>query len=259
MSMNAPSINHEFPNLDRSPIVEAILYFQTRTTIQWGTHELSDAIKKHLPDYPNIEIEKNLEIGYSQSLTDPETPFPTSKRVLMGLRFQANDQPNFALFRPDSFTFSRLKPYQKWETFASEALRLWDIYCELAKPIEIQRLGVRFINQIPLKGIDELAQILKEAPTTVGELPLKSFFYQSSLAVDRDKLEIGIIKTMSPETGVTDSDASFYLDIDVYTVESISTERDDLITLLPKLRYYKNKVFFDLLTESKALSFRGAE
>lgn len=255
--MNDLKINQAFAHLDHSPIVEAIFYWQSRSNKDWATPDLRLEIQKRLPDYPNIREEKNLEIGISQSLDDTETPLQTSKKVFMGLRLQSKEEPHIALFRPDGFTFSRLRPYEEWKSFETEAIRLWRVYRELAEPSEIQRLGVRFINQIPLSPSNGLGQILRDAPKRIDDLPLKNFFYQSTLSVDAENLEIGIIKTMPQDTGIGQNAASFYLDIEVYSTQPVSVGEDSLIALLPRLKYYKNKVFFDLLTDAAIQSFRG--
>lgn len=248
---------NKFPHLDRSPIVEAIFYFQARSNKEWLTDELKESIFSQLPDYPFVNIEKDLEFGFSQSLVDSEMPVATSKKVMMGLRFKATEEPHFALFRPDGLTFSRLMPYSHWDNFVAEAMKLWQVYCVVAEPSEIQRIGVRFINQISIDSSNHLADILREAPSRVDSLPLKTFFYQSTLAVEDESLEIGIIKTMSQDAGFGQAKPVFYLDIDVYSTKPISKEQESLYSLLPKLRYYKNKVFFDLLTEAAIQSFIG--
>ena len=73
---------------------------------------------------------------------------PHFSNVILGTAIVLNRPTScyVAQFTRNGFVFSRLKPYEGWETFEAEAKRLWCIYRELAEPSEVQRLGVRFIN-----------------------------------------------------------------------------------------------------------------
>ena len=81
--------------------------------------------------------------------------------VHAGLKCQSEDSFYVVQFNKDSFVFSRLKPYEDWEKFSQEALRLWEIYCELPEPTEIGRIGLRFINRLATK--QSYSQILVNA------------------------------------------------------------------------------------------------
>jgi uncharacterized protein (TIGR04255 family) len=68
---------------------------------------------------------------------------------------------------------SRLPDYPKWEEFATEALSLWGKYAALTKPVEIQRIGVRFINRIPIPAqAGDLNDYLVNAPKSWGSFPV---------------------------------------------------------------------------------------
>jgi AcrR family transcriptional regulator len=75
-----------------------------------------------------------------------------------------------------------LRPYETWEPFQAEALRFWHIFLELAEPTGIQRLGVCYINQIPLEDDEQPSHYLKIVSTTLPDLalPTESFFYQDT-------------------------------------------------------------------------------
>ena len=87
---------------------------------------------------------------------------------------------HIAQFNKDAFVFSRLNPYEDWERFSGEALRLWGIYCELLKPSEVRRVGLRFINRVVVKQTRvELADYYKYSPETLKELnwPLTGYLH----------------------------------------------------------------------------------
>ena len=95
---------------------------------------------------------------------------------------QGVSEHNVVQFRPTGIAFSRVKTYDRWETLESESLRFWEMFVELTEPPIIERLGVRFINQIALgeaKPTDYLKRI-SPLPDGLG-LSRDSFFHQASL------------------------------------------------------------------------------
>ncbi len=69
----------------------------------------------------------------------------------------------------------------------------------MAAPLEIQRLGLRYINQIPIKGAESLGEVLREPPTCPSNLPLNDFVYQSTFTVPNHPFGIRVIKVMQPQ------------------------------------------------------------
>ncbi|MCH7551913.1 DNA topoisomerase 4 subunit A [Patescibacteria group bacterium] len=94
----------------------------------------------------------------------------------IGLKLHSNDNLHIVQFNKGAFIFSRLKPYANWEQFSQEALRLWAIYCELLKPSEVRRIGLRFINRISIKQPN-----VRSSPTFYKE----SLLYHKELIIHR--------------------------------------------------------------------------
>src|SRR5207244_403675 len=65
-----------------------------------------------------------------------------------GLRFRSVDEKHIVQFNRDGFVFSRLEPYTNWVNVSRGGLRLWDMFKEMAKPVAIHRIGLRYINRI---------------------------------------------------------------------------------------------------------------
>jgi hypothetical protein len=68
----------------------------------------------------------------------------------IGWRFVSPDKLHVFQARLNGFTFSRLPPYVDWESFRTEARRLWDLYRAVANPIAPTRIAVRYINRLDL-------------------------------------------------------------------------------------------------------------
>ena len=240
-----------FPHLEHAPIVEAVIEIRTRIESPWEESALREQLKAKLPGYPKIfsqsEFRHEVKVKAGQP---PEQLF--HDLGWRGLRLQSADGRYIAQFNRDGFIFSRLQPYESWDQFKEEAMRLWKVHAELAKSLEVQRLGVRFINRITLPvGEVRLDDYLKVPPQPPGELDLQimSFFHQDSLLVTGYPYAINIVKTVQPPQGSGSDGGGLILDIDVFTTEPFEQRADAIDKRLAEMRWLKNKVFYSSLTK----------
>lgn len=184
------------------------------------------------------------------------SPISTHNSTWEGVRMRSATHPYVAQFSRDGLIFSRLRPYENWDSFILEARRLWEVFVELGSPSEIQRLDVRFVNRIPTASFATLKEYLKEVPSFVSDLSLNGFLYQSNFDVPEHPLGIGIVKTMQPTVGEHSKTSGLIIDIDVFSKRPMLCEAQPLDEILPKMRWLKNYVFFSLLTENAVANFK---
>ena len=243
-------LEEDFPLLPHAPITEAVVGVNSRTSALFGEATVLAQLKSKLPEYPKKEAHKNKQ---ATVLIVPEgQPTQTITDLgFTGVRIFSEDGKQIAMFGKENFSFSRLQPYESWERFHAEALRLWRIYCDLGERKEVQRLGLRFINQIhvPSPRFD-LSDYLVTAPKDVPNLPLDftGFFHNDTLAVPGHPYGVNVIRTVQPST----TGAVIIFDIDVFR-EPFSLPDLDLEISLAEMRWLKNKLFFGSITD-KALS-----
>ncbi len=95
------------------------------------------------------------------------TQQPILQDALFGRKHISADKRQLAVFRRNGFSFSRLPPYERWQSFRDEAKRLWKIYRDVASEQLITRWGLRYINRIdiPLKTpLENYLTIYPELP-----------------------------------------------------------------------------------------------
>src|SRR5207253_4384748 len=112
---------------------------------------------------------------------DPNAPPAIGVRTHIGYTFTSSDGLQAFQSRLDGFTFSRLAPYNGWESFCSEARRLWNIYREVTQPQAVTRAAVRYINRLDLPlPIRDLKDYLRTVPEVSPDLPqgLSGYFMQ---------------------------------------------------------------------------------
>jgi uncharacterized protein (TIGR04255 family) len=251
--------NERFEHLPAAPIVEAVIQWRARAGRPLEPNDLLAKLGEYLPDYPLREPQHLLEFALQGTVgEDQPVPAATHRAGWHGFRVSTADDKYIAQFTQNGLVFSRMQPYEDWERFSTEGLRLWSIFKDIAGPLEIQRLGVRFVNRITGATFETLNEFLKEPPTCPSSLPLSGFLYQSTFDVPGHPFGIRVVKTMQPGILAGLPDSGLILDIDVVTSRPLSCEDQVLDDVLPKMRWLKNRIFFDLLTPEAIEKFKGA-
>ncbi|PQO31033.1 TIGR04255 family protein [Blastopirellula marina] len=245
------NLTESFEHLPDAPIAEAIIHWRARAERKLVPNEFQKELKSRLPDYPHHQqqFEMAAEINAeSQSFSHQQN--------WHGFRFETEDKRYVAQFTRNGFVFSRLQPYENWNTFRTEAIRLWEIYRELTEPSEIQRLGVRFINVIKDVTPTELNDLLAAPPRCAPNLniPLAGFMHQSVFEIPGHPYNLNVIQTIQPAPPTQKGPTNLILDLDVSTSRFIATE--EINKRLQDMQWIKNKAFFSFLTKSAISKFR---
>lgn len=241
-------VDEKFPALPHAPSVEAIIDIRATPVNRPDEETLKNFLLEKFCDYHFRDSQR--EIQYQVQVTVPPSKPPAQTvRDLgwKGLRFQSKDQKYIAQFNRDGFVLSRLEPYQSWNQFRTEAMRLWDGYAEFVKPGQIHRVGLRYVNRIQLPaGELNFEDYLDVAPSTpkVLDLPVSSFMHMDTVVVPEHPYAVNIIRTMQPPNPLTGPGYSLILDIDVFTNETFDRDDERVSKHLSEMRWLKNKVFF---------------
>ncbi len=256
-------LTESFPLLARAPIVEAVIEVVARAEVPWEEQAIKERVKARLPDYPGIlsgrAIQFAVEFPQSKEQSLVQAPVATQAAEEMGwrgLRCESADKHQIVQFIRDRYVFSRLAPYESWNRFRDEALRLWSLHMELAQPTEVQRLGLRFINSIAIPGEGDLAEFLQAPPTPLLEMELTftGFLHKDTLAVPGHPYVVNFIKTIQPAQG--GEGAGLILDIDVFTTQPVGTDQVAIERHLAEMRWLKNKIFFGSITPKAMETFK---
>jgi uncharacterized protein (TIGR04255 family) len=259
MSASEPlkiDLTERFDHLSKSPIVEAVIGITARPSIVLEEATLMERLKTKIPDYPKREATKSL---LHQIRFEKATPEHYSEEDWHGINCTSGDGKQIARFERDGFVFSRLSPYEDWQHFSSEALRLWSIYCEIAKPLEIQRLGVRFINRIDiLPGATSMAEVLNFPPKSpiAEKTPMFGFLHQDTFSVPELELALQLIKTIQPTQGDGTKQFALIVDFDVFTTTPFEFRENTVRDRLQKITWLKNKAFFGTFKPEILKSFK---
>jgi uncharacterized protein (TIGR04255 family) len=160
--------------------------------------------------------------------------------------------------RLDGFAFSKLKPYETWASFRDEARILWNDYIEAARPINVKRLALRFINRIELpRSSKTYHDFILTVPDVAPGLPnaVSEFFMRLVIPVpDSDATAIVTVATNVPES--TESIVPVIFDIDVFFQADHNPQSDAIWKTFEDLRRIKNDIFFKSITAETARLFQ---
>lgn len=202
-----------FPHLEHAPIEEAVIQWVARAQTTLTPDELRQQLAQRLPDYPDCQPQRSFHLGVQFE------PDGSSRQIQQDawhdFRCLSPDRRNIAQFNRDGVLFSRLRPFETWEAFSSEATRVWNIFVAMAQPVEIERLGVRFINHIAPIRLDDLPKYLKVPPKTLRDLglPITSFLWQTRHNVPGHPFQVNVIQTIQPKAGMQTGDLGLILDV----------------------------------------------
>ena len=231
---------------ENAPITEALIDIRVELPASVTPSKLESMHSQVNDRYPGKGSRVYMEGEFSAG----QQVGAVAKQKLMGFGFNSEDGRQLCQARLDGFTFSRLKPYGTWLELRTEARRLWDIYRSITKPTKINRIAVRYVNQIdiPIANID-YKDYFRTTPEVSPDLPqgLSGFFMQ--LQFPQPDFGGMLILNQTAIAPATPDSHSVILDLDVFKQESADISDADVWNLLEILRQRKNDFFEGCITD----------
>jgi uncharacterized protein (TIGR04255 family) len=235
-------------HLNNAPIVEAVIDFRVFREPVVSPDTFAGLTPSIGQKYSAVQAIRSFEARFgieSGKITDP-----AHRTADFGWRYQAGTE--VAQFRVDGFTFSKLEPYTTWEEVSDEAFRLWEVYLRLAKPAQLSRIAVRYINRIRVSGSRSINDFLEAPPMLPPPIPsvMKDFLTRVHVADEPRGSAAVIVQALEPQ--FDPNVMSLLLDIDAYHELSTDPTESELRALFQQLRELKNEIFYASITERSA-------
>jgi len=164
------------------PLIEALCEFRFKPTGEWDW-----TLPGRMFDKIGAEFSQRTQVLVTSLPlpSDPGQPIPL-QTVISPDRVQLRRPDGSAMVQIGSnlLAINQLRPYQDWVTFRTRILNIHEAYVELSGQSELERIGLRYINQIALHGEDEeIARMITVAPPLIGVLkrPLAGFYQRYEL------------------------------------------------------------------------------
>lgn len=190
----------------------------------------------------------------------PKSGSQSTQHDLQGYMFRSEDGLNVVQFRVDGFTFNRLKPYTSWKLVWPQALALWRMYQNMALPVAVTRMALRYINHIALPsssfGLEDVLTCPPPVPKDLG-VTIARFTTRVTIQASNARLAAHVSQALEPKP---DHDgATLILDIDAFRQSELLLEENDVEARIEEtfgeLHEFKNEIFFASLSETTIEGF----
>jgi len=236
-----------------APITEALIDLRVRYSDSISLERLKEFGAGIRDLYPHSGTRDVVEAEF-QAEAGARSTRASSSRKTVGYIFHTADKRQAVQARLDGFTFSRFMPYENWANLRSEAYRLWNVFVDVTKPIEVQRVAVRYINQLNLPlppGGLQFEDYLRTHPVIGPEAgqELEQFFVRLMLP-QRDLmahlvLTEALLPPQNPET------VGLILDIDLFRdAIAFDVRSKEIWDILDMFRTRKNLYFEASITDA---------
>lgn len=238
-------------HLSKAPIREAVIDIRVNPTVPFETiGGLRDQLKEKFPATENMSRRTfGFEFGGSEFKTSSVDKGP------WGVKLTSGDGKHIVQLRLDGFTFSRLPQYLTWEDMRTEAAAIWKNYVESVRPEKVTRVALRYINMMnfPLP-IADFKEYLTAPPEVPNALPQAVASFFSRVVIVDNANGTAAVVTQALEA-VVEGKASVILDIDAFKEFEVSGDSDSVWETIEILRNFKNRIFFESITERTAELF----
>ena len=173
------------------------------------------------------------------------------------VEFRSDDDKYIAQVRRDGFAFTRLSPYTSWNDFSEQTLSAWSIYASTFNPKHVTNISLRYFNRIVLPNAVRVKDYFRTRvifPSSLPQNVIDNFFAFTLAPVRSMRGSVSFfIDHSSP--GSDDIRVVFNIIVDTPLNLELKTNAEILRTL-NKLRAFKNKIFFQSITEQLKERFR---
>lgn len=167
-----------------------------------------------------------------------------------GFWLEAEDKKRIIQYRLDGFTYNYLIPDPKeswpgWPALRDEAKSAWELYAQAVAVTEINRLALRYINQILIPApIVELSDYLTAAPSAPKGCRHQDFRdFLSRVTLDIPELNAIAIVTQAPAQERQPDSVNLLLDIDIVRAGVLTADVEAMWRILDQFRDIKNDIF----------------
>jgi uncharacterized protein (TIGR04255 family) len=170
------------------------------------------------------------------------------------------DKTQVVAFNRSGFSFSRLPPYQRWQSFRDEAKRLWTIFRSATGETLITRFGLRYINRVHIpfnRSMGDFLTLYPEVPPNAdGSLRRVGSSYMRVDGVVNEIRDGRLIIQQAMLPPEREGFATLSLDFDI-SVAALSGMREDFVwEMLERARNVKNQLFVASLKPDFLETFR---
>lgn len=197
------------------PIIEALCEFRFRPTPQWDLTIpglFYDRIKDQFPNKRQQPRSFEFKLEGAPPFGAPDLTIESR------LQFFTEEGRTLIQLDRDLLSVNQLNPYSSWEHLLPLIRRGYDAYFDVARPAGLQRIGLRYINQIVIpEETVNLHDYFTFYPIAPDSFPrtLDGFLLVADFAFagQRDTLRVRLTSAQTPQADTN----TLVLDLDYFT------------------------------------------
>lgn len=237
--------------LRNAPIIEAVIDIDCDMPPTLDIKVLEEPARDQFRDtYPKFRPRVFRE--HKVEMKGDAPPEMSYRHGIQALQLLHEDEKQLVQIRRQGFSFNRLAPYSSLDDYLPEIERTWRLFLELASPVQVRVIRLRYINRLLLpliSGQVELDDYLKIAPHLPDEDSLSFVgFLNQHTAMERETgNQVSIVLTSQAK-----EQDDFPIIFDITAANAETAEPEDwalILTRIQSLRKLKNRVFLGTLTE----------
>jgi uncharacterized protein (TIGR04255 family) len=151
------------------PITEAIIAIVVQDLPDSASEQIRLLAPKVIAQYPKNETISQTE--FVGQIAPEGPPKSSVQQKFLGVQFRSADLKQLFQARLNGFSFHKLAPYERWETFRAEAFRLWELFRETVGEVKPLAFSVRYINALVVPAPGLLEDVLNLYPEIPREWP----------------------------------------------------------------------------------------
>ena len=237
-------------HLSRAPIREAVLDVRIAEENPIDAGHLLSALESQ-EGFPEVR-ELTADSVPTQLPTESEAAGNPSSGKVIGARGFSRDRDWVIDFRTNGVTFSRRSPYPSWEEYSEKARPLVAQFLDVARPRRVVRVALRYINHFRLSYRDP-KDYFGTLPSLPDSLGLRVDSLLSTITAHDLECELSAHVTHFLLDDLAPDRIGFLLDIDVFSDNQFGPQTDQFWGTFEELRKFKNRIFFELITERNAV------
>ncbi len=236
----------------KAPIIEAVCEFRFAADSPWDMTIPGMVYQKLEEEFPDRRQKKQFHVDVSLGSTEPESKTATSELT----QFYKEDETALFQVGEHLLTINKLKPYGVWEDFRDMIQEVLAVYRDVAQPVGLTRIGLRYINIIQFNTPRvTLEDYFKFYPSLGDDLPEE--FANFITGVDtlcedgRDLQRLVMTKAGPPAKDST----SIMLDIDYGLTKPTEVPMDDAIDWVETAHGHVESTFEACITDALRAQF----
>jgi uncharacterized protein (TIGR04255 family) len=211
----------EHPTYANPTVVEALCHldFEPSSESAWQISRPTEFLQLVSDEYRNVEAVSSPSITISP-------PGPPTLRITAALKLSNDDKSRYIAIGDRHFAFGHMPRYPGWQSFRAPLLNAWDKFVSVARPREISRIGLRYVNVIPRTAEHPLISDWLKATATIPETLIRSKADPFLLRVESWTMEKSLLVVTVGITAAAGEQPKIVFDIDhlLNTKSGITTD-----------------------------------